>query len=119
MYVFDTMYKYFLAFGVTLLLLLTSLTKTSFAQEDCTIIYGGGETNCKAATNAGKQTTATPTPAQDNKPQPTNAPTTKGGLPVYKPTQTTQTPETGPEAYALISLVPAAALGFYLRSKIR
>jgi uncharacterized repeat protein (TIGR01451 family) len=47
-----------------------------------------------------------------------NKPTTsKGGLPIYPPTQSKSTPETGPEALALIGLAPLGALGFYLRKK--
>lgn len=49
----------------------------------------------------------------------TNPPTTKGGLPVYPPTQTKQTPPTGPETLALFGLIPASALGFWLRKKTK
>ncbi len=45
--------------------------------------------------------------------------TSKGGLPIYPPTQSKSTPETGPEALALIGLAPLGALGFYLRSKAK
>ncbi len=55
-------------------------------------------------------------------PKPTAQPakqqtTTKGGLPVYPPTQTKTTPPTGPEALALIGLIPAAGAGFWLKKK--
>lgn len=46
-----------------------------------------------------------------------NPTTTKGGLPVYQPTQSKTTPATGPEMLALVGLAPAAGLGFYLRRK--
>jgi hypothetical protein len=44
-----------------------------------------------------------------------NRTTTKGGLSVFPPAKTKKTPETGPEAWALFSLLPAGALGFWLR----
>lgn len=40
---------------------------------------------------------------------------TKGGLAVYPPSNTKTTPQTGPEAFALIGLLPAGAVGFWLR----
>lgn len=43
--------------------------------------------------------------------------TTKGGLAVYPPSQTKTTPQTGPEVLALIGLLPAGAVGFWLRRK--
>ena len=43
----------------------------------------------------------------------------KGGLPVYPPSTTTTTPPTGPEALALFGLLPAGALGIWLRRKGR
>ena len=58
--------------------------------------------------------------AQGATPQPTNPPTTKGGLPVVSPVPPKngqKTPETGPETLALIGLLPTAAAGFYLRRK--
>lgn len=51
--------------------------------------------------------------------QPANPPTTKGGKPVYPPTTATTTPETGPEALALVGLIPSAAAGFALRRKTK
>lgn len=45
------------------------------------------------------------------------AATTKGGLPVHQPSQTKKTPDTGAEAFALFGLVPAGALGLYLRRR--
>lgn len=49
--------------------------------------------------------------------KPATPQTSKGGLPVYQPTQTKKTPDTGPEMLALFGLVPAAAAGFWLRKK--
>ncbi|MEK7572095.1 MAG: hypothetical protein AAB553_07530 [Patescibacteria group bacterium] len=46
-----------------------------------------------------------------------NQTTTKGGLPIHEPTQTRQTPSTGPEALALFGLIPAGAAGMWLRKK--
>ena len=51
--------------------------------------------------------------------QPKNPPTTKGGKPVFPPTTATTTPETGPEALALIGLIPSALGGAYLRKKTK
>jgi uncharacterized repeat protein (TIGR01451 family) len=42
---------------------------------------------------------------------------TKGGLPIYPPSQTKSTPSTGPEAWALFALAPISGLGFFLRRK--
>lgn len=44
---------------------------------------------------------------------------TKGGLPVFPPTEVKKTPPTGPEAIALFGLVPSAIAGFALRRKIK
>lgn len=47
-----------------------------------------------------------------------NPPTTKGGLPVFPPSKNvTTTPQTGPEAIALIGLIPSAIGGIFLRRK--
>jgi uncharacterized repeat protein (TIGR01451 family) len=51
--------------------------------------------------------------------QPVNPPVTKGGKPVYPTTTATTTPETGPEALALIGLIPSALGGAYLRRKTK
>jgi uncharacterized repeat protein (TIGR01451 family) len=54
--------------------------------------------------------------------------TTKGGLPVsnqtnnfpvYSPTPTQKTPNTGPETLPLLALLPTGALGFWLRKKAK
>lgn len=42
---------------------------------------------------------------------------TKGGLPVMPPTQVTTTPSTGPEALALLALLPSGVLGYIFRKK--
>lgn len=42
---------------------------------------------------------------------------TKGGLPVMPPTQVTTTPPTGPEALALLALLPSGVLGYIFRKK--
>lgn len=75
----------------------------------------------------------TPTPGQPGQPEipgkpgvpsqpgnpsiPGNPPTTKGGIPVYPPSQVTTSPRTGPEALALIGLIPSAIGGLLLRKK--
>jgi uncharacterized repeat protein (TIGR01451 family) len=42
---------------------------------------------------------------------------TKGGLKVFPPAQVKTTPSTGPEAFALIGLIPSALTGFILRRR--
>jgi uncharacterized repeat protein (TIGR01451 family) len=64
--------------------------------------------------NPTAQVTTTPTPA---KPTPTRAAATKGGTTIYPPSNTKRTPDTGPEALALIGLAPLGALGFYLKKR--
>lgn len=111
--------------GLTLSLFLLASGKSVFAADDCTIIYGGGEIKCQATQNANKTITATSTqpvttPTTGSASNAANAgQTTKGGLPVYSPTPATETPGTGPEAFGLISLIPAAAAGLYLRKKTK
>lgn len=90
-------------------------TFTVFAQTPtCAIIYGGGEIQCAATISADMTITTTPTPLITNSEQ-----TTKGGLPVYQPSPNTQSPSTGPEVLGFIGLIPAAAVGFYLRHKTK
>lgn len=48
---------------------------------------------------------------------PTTVVETKGGLKVFPPQKTFTTPSTGPEALPLIALLPAGALGAFLRRK--
>lgn len=52
-------------------------------------------------------------------PTPTQAPTTKGGLPIMQPQPVKTTPPTGPEALALIGLLPAGLFGALLRKKAK
>ncbi len=47
----------------------------------------------------------------------TNPTTTKGGLPVFPPAQVKTTPQTGPEEWSLISLIPTGLGGLILRRK--
>lgn len=108
------MRQYLLIVGMTCSVLLTIVSKPVFAADDCTIIYGGGEIKCEATQSADKKITATST-----EPVVTNPPTTKGGLPVDTPPPATQTPGTGPEALGLLSLIPAAAAGIFLRRKTK
>lgn len=106
------MYQYFFALLISLLL----VPPVSFAQTSkCTIIYGGGEIDCEATVTATAKTTPTPTSRKPATQSGTT--TTKGGLPVHEPTNATETPATGPETLALVTLLPAAAAGFYLRKK--
>jgi uncharacterized repeat protein (TIGR01451 family) len=77
-------------------------------------IAAGTGTAAPAATKAPAKTTPT---AQT--PTPTKAAATKGGTTIYPPTDTKRTPDTGPEALALIGLAPLGAFGFYLRNKAR
>lgn len=60
-----------------------------------------------------KQVQPTPQPGQ---PQPTQ-PVTKGGLKVFPKPQVTTTPPTGPEALALVALLPVGMAGYFLRKK--
>lgn len=49
---------------------------------------------------------------------PTQAPgVTKGGLKIFPPPQVVTTPPTGPEALALMALLPTGALGYFIRRK--
>jgi uncharacterized repeat protein (TIGR01451 family) len=49
--------------------------------------------------------------------QPANPSSTKGGLPVYPPSTTNITPQTGPETIALFGLFASGLAGFMLRKK--
>jgi len=44
---------------------------------------------------------------------------TKGGLKVYPPVTSKQTPPTGPEMWALVGLIPSGLAGFALRKKAK
>lgn len=61
------------------------------------------------------KTTATPVPTK----KPTQPSTTKGGLPIHEPKQTQKTPDTGPEALALPSLISLMGIGIFMRSKAK
>ena len=95
------MYKilFFAALGLFFTLII--VVKPTLAA-DCTVVYGGGTIDCS-------KITPTPVATQTTQTQ------TKGGLQVKKPTNASKTPATGPEALGLISLVPMAAAGFWLR----
>lgn len=54
---------------------------------------------------------------QKSAPLPTQAVTTKGGLPVFPAPSVTTTPPTGPEALPLLAMIPTAVAGFVLRRK--
>lgn len=73
---------------------------------------------CIATGTTATAPVATEAPAKTT-PTPTRAAATKGGTTIYPPTDTKRTPDTGPEALALIGLAPLGALGFYLRNKAR
>lgn len=55
-----------------------------------------------------------PQTTKGGQPQPTE---TKGGLKVFPPTQQGQMPSTGPEALALLALIPSGIAGMFLRKK--
>jgi hypothetical protein len=108
------MNTFLLNFGLSFLSFFSFFAPVAFAQNDCTIIYGGGEIECEATVSATAKVTPTGAPIQ--KPTGTSGQnTTKGGLPVYTPTKATETPATGPETIALMSLIPMAAAGFLLK----
>lgn len=62
-------------------------------------------------------TTKQGVPVKAEPTKPVTITTTKGGQPVFPTTTTTTTPKTGPEMLALIGLLPAGALGHFLRKK--
>jgi uncharacterized repeat protein (TIGR01451 family) len=43
--------------------------------------------------------------------------TTKGGQPIYQAPKSEKSPDTGPEIFGLIGLIPSAAAGLFLRNK--
>ena len=122
------MNRFFLVFGIALLSFFSLFAPVAFSANECTVIYGGGEIDCKATITATAKVTPSPTRSLEKKPATESGQTspsanaeqtTKGGLPVYEPTKADVTPPTGPEALALVTLIPAAALGFYLRKKTK
>ncbi len=68
-------------------------------------------------TKGGQPNVPGTTTTKGGQPVAKNPTTTKGGLPVYPPTKATTTPQTGPEAIALIGLIPSAIGGMLLRRK--
>lgn len=75
---------------------------------------------CIANANAAETApvAATPTKAANRPtPTPTKAAATKGGTKIYPPTEKKATPETGPEAFALIGLAPLGGLGLWLKRR--
>ncbi|GIW62088.1 MAG: hypothetical protein KatS3mg089_0940 [Patescibacteria group bacterium] len=50
---------------------------------------------------------------------PSQPPTTKGGLPLYTPSQPQKTPNTGASLITLVSLLTSTLAGFLLRKKIK
>lgn len=108
--------KYLFLLILTVAMLLVSLQTTS-AQQPCTVLFGGGLKSdgsfycLEAATN---QSFPTPTQATQT---PLGREQTKGGLPIAPPPTVQQQPTTGPEMFALITLLPAGLLGWALRKK--
>jgi len=100
----------------------------------CVIIFGGGTIDCAKISQAVMQPTTAPAVPSNQNTQPakqTQQPSspdkigvqsgqamTKGGLPVHAPSQTKTTPATGPEAWSLISLLPMAGAGIWLRKRV-
>lgn len=75
-------------------------------------------TNTNAAETAPVAATTAPTKAANRPtPTPTKAAATKGGTKIYPPTEKKATPETGPEAFALIGLAPLGGLGLWLKRR--
>lgn len=59
-----------------------------------------------------------PQSPESPKMEPKQIPTeTKGGIPVYTPPLTQEMPNTGPELLGIIALLPAGAVGIFLRRK--
>lgn len=85
----------------------------------CTVIYGGGTIDCAKISQAVMQPTTAPSNQNTQPAKQTQQPAmTKGGLPVHAPSQTKTTPATGPEAWSLLSLLPMAGAGIWLKKKI-
>ena len=104
------MNKFITVFSLGLFISLVLSARPAYAA-DCNVVYGGGRIEC--VQNKITSPTATPTPTTP--PPPANQ--SKGGLPIQPAPVTKTTPATGPEALGLISLIPMAAAGFYLRKK--
>lgn len=77
------------------------------------------QTQGQAATTKGGVVTPTPKKPATKVTPTTNPQTTKGGKTVFPPTTAKKTPDTGPEALALIGLIPSALGGIFLRRKTK
>jgi hypothetical protein len=99
--------------SVVLLLFAFSVQETAFAQSNCLPVNNGGTTARQVCTNATSSQENT-TPTQATAPQ-----QTKGGLPIYPASNTKSTPSTGPEDWALPSLLFLGATGLLLRNKTK
>jgi hypothetical protein len=114
--------KYFVA--VTFSFLFLFLAQPAFmAQAPCTTVFGGGQQEdgasfCLEQVQA-TQTTPTQSPgfktANDTMTQ--NQPQTKGGQ--YPAPAVQRQPNTGPELFGVIALIPAAYTGWKLRKTTR
>lgn len=121
------MYRLFLItfFALTASLVMPINANAAIPTPACPVIYGGGEIDCAKISQAVLNATAAPSnpntqPANPVQQAPVqSAPAmTKGGLPVHEPTQTRTTPATGPEMWALVSLVPMAGAGLWLKRRV-
>lgn len=70
---------------------------------------------CINVSQAGVKSSTTQNTGQTKGGLTTQPQTTKGGLPVYGQKPVSKTPDTGPEALAIISLPTFAGIGYYLR----
>lgn len=89
---------------------MTAESKTVSDKVQFCIANTGGTASVSSTSPTPTQVVAVPTVAPA---------TTKGGLPVYPPTNATTTPPTGPEEWSLLGLIPTAVSGFLLRRKTR
>lgn len=92
---------------------ITDASQISNGQVVCVINQATESNNSQTSSDNAQfcieKPSVTPTPVTPN--------TTKGGLPVYPAQPGTTTPPTGPEALALIALLPSGAAGLFLRRK--
>src|SRR6185437_4238270 len=88
-----------------------SAQQTVSAQTNCLPVNNGGTTNRQVClTPAPQSPTATPQSAPSQ---------TKGGLPIYPSSNSQSTPSTGPDDWALPSLLFLGAVGLLLRKKAK
>lgn len=87
----------------------------SFA-DGCLPLYGGGITDRQFCPTPTPENTPAKTPVR-TKTKPNTISQTKGGLSIYPAPQKKSTPDTGPEAWPIIGLLPLAGAGFLLRDK--